>query len=166
MKNKQWPQCWQKIDNQYAVSRCGQVKDYLKDRILGQWKNDQGYMLVRLNNPRRVARVHRLIASAFCLNPFGYPYVNHIDCVRSNNNADNLEWCTQWQNLNHSRKLGRMQEKYWKGKRSPNASLTDVQVEEIKNKYADGNISWEKLGKEYGVSKRTIGRILNEETYL
>ncbi len=133
---------------------------------IGKWLNNQGYYIVRLSKPRAMFRVHRLVAEAFVKNNKKLPVVNHINCVRSDNNYLNLEWCTQWGNLNHSQKLGRMQRNYWVGKRSPNAKLTDEQVIEIKKMYSDGNISWETIGSKFGVSKRTIGRIVHNKSYI
>lgn len=37
--------------------------------------------------------VHRLVGMAWVPNPNGYPIINHKDCRRDNNDADNLEWC-------------------------------------------------------------------------
>lgn len=159
---------WRKVTNredQYEVSSSGDIRR-LGGKVLCQWTNDQGYKLARLSNPRQTVRVHRIVADAFHENPDSLPFVNHIDCDRGNNSCENLEWCTQWQNLMHSQKLGRMQRDYWNGKRSPNAYLTDLQVMEIKSQYEAGNISWEDLGRKFGVSKRTIGRIVNGESYV
>lgn len=150
---------------QYEVSRCGKLRT-TKGKIVGQWLSNQGYALARFSNPRQTVRVHRVVAEAFCENPKSLPYVNHIDCVRSNNSADNLEWCTQWQNLMHSQSLGRMQRDYWKGKRSPNAKLTEQDIVKIREAYAQGGISWESLGKRFSISKRSIGRIINGESYV
>jgi hypothetical protein len=50
--------------------------------------------------------LHRLIAEAFIENPNNYPFVNHIDGNKKNNNLNNLEWCTQSQNCLHSVKMG------------------------------------------------------------
>lgn len=69
-------------------------------------------------------RVHQLVAEAFVpipdeLKPLygkktenGYPrvIVNHKDENKANNRADNLEWCTQKQNLNYGTRSKRMAE--------------------------------------------------------
>ena len=47
-----------------------------------------------------------------------------------------------------------------------NGKLTDEQVIEIKKMYSDGNISWETIGSKFGVSKRTIGRIVHNKSYI
>lgn len=57
-----------------------------------------GYEKVRLYTGSRrswkTVFVHRLVAEAFIPNPDNLPIVNHIDENRSNNKAENLEWCT------------------------------------------------------------------------
>ena len=55
---------------------------------------------------RRLASVHRIVAGAFIPNPYGLPEVNHIDCDRTNNRVDNLEWCTHIDNVHYSIKMG------------------------------------------------------------
>ncbi len=160
-------EAWQPIERwhgRYLVSSAGRVRQY-GGRILKQWPNSQGYMLVRLSKPRKVERVHRLVAETFISNPAAKPYVNHINNNRSDNNAENLEWCTQQENLAHADKQGRMQRDYWVGKRSPNAKLAVDDILEIRAAYGRGGISWEALGRKYGISKRSVGRILNGEYY-
>lgn len=45
--------------------------------------------------------IHRLVAEAFIPNPNNYPCINHKDENPSNNNIDNLEWCTYKYNANY-----------------------------------------------------------------
>lgn len=148
----------------YLVSNEGVVKT-IGGRILKQWPNSAGYPLVRLNKPRELCRVHRLVAAAFLPNPDNLPVVNHIDHSRTNNNVNNLEWCTQSYNLEAARVAGRMPVDYWRGKRSPNAMLADAQVRLARNLYDGGGWSWEALAREFEVSKRCMGRLLKRETY-
>lgn len=46
--------------------------------------------------------IHRLVAKYFIENPNNYKVVNHKDCNRANNNADNLEWCTTQYNVRYA----------------------------------------------------------------
>lgn len=159
---------WRAVDgyeDKYMVSDNGEVKR-CSGELLGQWENVLGYKLVRLSRPRKVMRVHRLVAEAFIPNSNNLPFVNHLDCEPGNNHVSNLEWCTQWENLNHSQKLGRMQRDHWKGRRSPNAHLPDSVAIQIREEYQKGGVSWGFLGHKYNCSKRTIGRIINGEAYV
>ena len=49
-------------------------------------------------------------AEAFIDNPNNYPIINHIDNNPQNNNASNLEWCTQSENITHGWKCGNIRE--------------------------------------------------------
>src|SRR5690242_3082611 len=71
-------------EKHYLISTDGVIKK-ISGEIIGTWKNDQGYVLARLSNPRAVVRAHRLVAEAFIQNPDNLPIINHIDHCRSNN---------------------------------------------------------------------------------
>lgn len=83
----------------YYVDKYGLVYDANGVR-LNQHINAGGYLRVIINNKQLY--VHRLVAEAFIPNPENKPNINHIDGDKSNNRVDNLEWCTQQENVSHS----------------------------------------------------------------
>jgi group I intron endonuclease len=50
--------------------------------------------------------------------------------------------------------------------RYTNAKLTDTQVKEIRSKYQKGKISYDELGKEYGLCGSSISAIIKRKTYI
>ena len=148
----------------YEVSSHGRIRKQ-RGQVLGMWLNDQGYVLARLSNPRELVRVHRLVAGAFVSNPSAKPVVNHLDSDRANNHYKNLEWCTQAENLSHATASGHLRRDYWAGRRSPQAKLSDETASEIRAAYRKGSVSHQYLATAYGISKRSIGRIISGESY-
>lgn len=63
-----------------------------------------GYFVVALSANGKIMYdfVHRIVARAFIDNPNGKPNINHKDGIRDNNVAENLEWCTQSENVKHA----------------------------------------------------------------
>ena len=102
----------------YQVSNLGRVKSLNykrsgREKILKPDKSKTGYLYLCLykNNKRNHCRIHRLVANAFIENPNNYPYINHIDECKSNNNISNLEWCSPKYNINHGTCIKRRVEK-------------------------------------------------------
>ena len=62
---------------------------------------------IHMNGKTVHLRVHRVIATCFIPNPNNYPEVNHIDCDRTNNRLDNIEWCTPQYNNAYREKYGK-----------------------------------------------------------
>lgn len=67
--------------------------------------NGSGYLYVSLkkNGKRKNHYVHRLVAESYCEKKSENNHVNHIDYNKKNNHADNLEWCTPRENVEHSK---------------------------------------------------------------
>ena len=81
----------------YDASNFGRVRSlkFGKIRILKQLKHNCGYLKVLLYKDGKGKRffVHRLVAEAFIPNPDNLPQVNHINEIKTDNSAWNLEWC-------------------------------------------------------------------------
>ena len=71
-----------------------------------------GYLeyILRKNGKHKVFLAHRLVAKYFLDNPENKPEVNHLDEDITNNNANNLEWCTSKENANYGTRNKRCRE--------------------------------------------------------
>ena len=103
-------------EGKYQVSNLGNVKAVHyhnggKEKLLKRG-NTRGYLTVVLckNGQMKTYRVHRLVAETFISNPNNLPCVNHKDENTLNNNANNLEWCTEKYNNNYGTKKARISE--------------------------------------------------------
>lgn len=111
---------WKPIENYeglYEVSNTGKIKTFygrngakfLKPLI----NKTHGYSTVCLykNKKLKNVRLHKLVASAFILNPEEYYDINHKDGNKTNNHVDNLEWCNRSHNMKHCFALGKHSKK-------------------------------------------------------
>jgi hypothetical protein len=112
----------------YEVSSDGEVfrvasgQGAVANRKLKPGLHKEGYLYVRLSSNGVVTYhlVHRLVAQAFLPNPDNLPQTNHINGIKTDNRANNLEPSNHSLNALHSyRVLGRVHG--MKGKRNPNA---------------------------------------------
>lgn len=105
----------------YQVSNLGRVKSLPKYRktiyeyvskpmiLSPRARGRKGYLAVALNKDGKTKQfgIHRLVAQAFCPNPNGYVEVNHKDEDKTNNRADNLEWCSRSYNVNYGNRIAK-----------------------------------------------------------
>mgnify|MGYP001112256521 CR=1 FL=1 len=85
----------------YSISKNGKVwstksTKFLNIRVIN------GYKTVRFG--KKTEMIHRLIATTFIDNPFNRNVVNHINEDKLDNSLENLEWCTQKENVNRHSK--------------------------------------------------------------
>ena len=106
-------------EGRYQVSNLGNVKSLNyrgtgKEKILRQGKNTWGYLFAVLckNGEHKMYQVHRLILMTF--NPvenMSELLVNHKDEDKTNNNLNNLEWCTKLYNNTYNDRHKKIGEK-------------------------------------------------------
>lgn len=127
--------------------------------------NGAGYLFVRLNC--KPYRLHRLVAEYFVKNEYNKPCVNHIDGNKLNNDASNLEWCTQSENMKHAFDTGLKIPANLKGDDCPWSKLTSKDVKYIREHYIprDKNFSQHALAKRYGVCQQMISSIIRNKRW-
>lgn len=139
----------------YHVSNLGRMKSFRgkKERIVRGGLDGSGYYQVWLGNKFRILK-HRLIAQTFHEQPGPeYRQVNHIDGCKTNNRADNLEWCTLSMNIQHAHDIGL------------HKRLTEEKVLEIRRIWEEGNLSYVSIGKMFNISQRTVSAIIQRKTW-
>lgn len=96
-------------EGRYQVSNLGNVKSLnyrnsKQPKLLKPMEYKIGYAAVNLN--RKWRKVHRLVAEAFVPNPSNKREVNHINGNNLDNRAENLEWVTPSENVQHAWNAG------------------------------------------------------------
>lgn len=88
----------------YQISSLGNVRSnkYGDWRLLKPALDGAGYLIVYLRKDKKSIRfhVHRLVAQVF-VNGDGSD-VNHKNGTKTDNRADNLEWCSRSENVKHA----------------------------------------------------------------
>lgn len=142
-------------DKYYMVSNEGRISH--DGRILSGSIHKDGYIFVDIRG-KSYAK-HRVVAKAFIPNPDNKPFINHIDGNKQNNKIENLEWCTQSENIKHEVKYNLQPSglSTYKGK------FTPEQREEIKHFWDSGEYSRREIALMYGVSHTCINDIINDK---
>lgn len=130
----------------YGVNRTVTVSDNgriyekpITGKPMKQSLHTKGYKTVTLtkDGKTKTVYVHRIVAEAFIDNPDKLPMVNHKDEDKTNNFAENLEWCSASYNRTYGKAVAK-QAKALRGKKH---------TEEHKRKISDS------LKRHYGERK-------------
>lgn len=153
------------FNGKYIISNTGEVKNVVTNKILTPGTTKFGYKRVNLRTPEGKCKsyfIHRLVAMNFIPNPNNYPEVNHIDCDRTNNNVNNLEWVNREQNIRHSFRTGN---KSNKGIKNPNAKLNTADVIAIRAMHNTGRFSNVAISKMFNIGSTSVDNIINGVTW-
>lgn len=85
----------------------GSVATY-KGRVLVPVGRPYLHVCLSKNNRCNRMRIHRLVAQTFIPNPNNLGYVDHINCIKTDNRASNLRWCTHAENTRYATENGLM----------------------------------------------------------
>ena len=90
--------------NKYECSNFGKIRNKQTKKELKGSVDNKGYVRYDLcvNGKRFVISGHKAVAETFISNIENKPFINHIDGNKTNNNVDNLEWCTAKENTEHA----------------------------------------------------------------
>ena len=97
------------FEDYYMISENGRVFSKHRNRELKPKITRAGYLRITLcnNSVHRSVFVHRLVALAFVPNKDGKPTVNHINEIKTDNRAKNLEWATTLEQNTHGTRIER-----------------------------------------------------------
>ena len=123
--------------------------------------------------------IHRLVAEAFLPNPENKPQINHKDGNTLNNHIDNLEWVDAFDNMRHAQKNGLLNQftekqietrskngkENWHFAAKAHRKFTIGDAKEIKELWKDSRRSFASIGRDFGVSPKTIANICYDKTY-
>lgn len=96
---------WKQIEGfpSYEVSNNGEIRHVDTKNPVVPWVCNEGYVKVELKKENKAFKrgVHRLVAMAFC-GVGENDFTNHLDKNTQNNKAENLERCSNRENVSYS----------------------------------------------------------------
>jgi len=164
-----------KTTRNYAVSNQGRLASYgedLKDKLLLKPHLNGGFPLISVNSKGRSKAlfVHNAVAEAFLKKRNSKcDHVIHLDHNKANNEASNLKWVTQQEQIEHNKKSPLVREaiarKIHTGATAK--KLNEKKVMQLKKELWDPKrkLTFKKLAEKYGIAEMNLYRIKSGEMW-
>ena len=168
---------WKVIEEfpEVLISNKGNVKSLSTLRNRKTHINSGYELIVFENNTGRYSRlIHRLVAQSFIPNPENKPCVNHLNGIKTDNRAANLEWVTYKENIEHAVKTGLID---YSKRKNPRHKIypkdgdhkltksTKEEVIEMRKMYDTGDYVLRELSEKFEISISVVWKIVNRKTW-
>ena len=163
--------------SRHLISNKGNLKSVKTLKDVKLFTKDDGYVsyTLRLDNKGYYKYIHRLVAEAFVDNPNNKGQVNHINGIKGDNRAENLEWVTPAENIRHAIETGLLKykkkekdiknSKHSKGEDANGSLLNPEKVIKIRVLHETGEYKQVELAEMFGVNHRTINDVIKRRQW-
>lgn len=143
----------------YEVSNYGDIRNIKTGKLRKPSKDKEGYLNINLSAISKKYKgfgVHRIVAKTFIPNPNNLETVNHINYDKTDNRVCNLNWMSNYDNIQDAKIHGRFLHR--KGEDAPNSKYTELQINSVCKLLEEG-FQNKDISKITGVPKNIIGFI-------
>lgn len=140
----------------YEIKENGDIVNKKTGKTLKPQSNNKGYGRVFIDG--KLQFVHRLVAQQHVPNPYNKAQVNHINGVKTDNRACNLEWVDNQENRDHAVAHGLISH----GDDHANAKLDRAAVAYIRR---NANVDRRILARQFNVAVSTIADVIYYRTW-
>ncbi len=150
-------------------SQTGLLEVSIRDCFASDFENNAGFESIKesfkISLTKAVQRlykkdfkyrefIHRLVAFSFIENTNNKPFINHKNGIKTDNIVDNLEWCTQKENVNHAYRTKLRIPDIGQSKGTSKLKNTDIPI--IRKMLKESSHTYKEIGDIYKVSSSAI----------